>query len=426
MILLLQIALIPVAIFMMFSPIGRLFVVVGTAMVVFTPGFAPMAQKIAFITILLVSSAIATVRLRTLPIRPSGTVVAAAIAFIATLIIGAINGNIGDPQATLQNGLPYAITLLILPIAVDAGQGTSRRTVETGIVLVGVLATLSFTLYWLTRRAVSSLDVSHLLAASMLMPAFVFQWGLVTASEGSHAQSRRVVAITMGFFAPIALLVSGTRSSFVFAFGVLGFLIWGLTKRRIFRAATSVAVAFALALPAMLFLGSYLLTDTSFIFKRLSVLSTGVDGDQSWIERQIATQTTQALLDGNWLFGLGLSTPNPLINYDTPLSPVMRIGLVGVFFFVVYLVAVVIWSVRVAAPDPAGESASGIFIGWSMIVAGFWLLIPPVEDTLFPFAFGLAVLLAVNSRYCSDSSAGKLPEVSPIQSRGRKPTVSAR
>lgn len=390
----------------MMSPGGRFFLVTGAGLVVFTPGDAPIAQKVAFLVLLLSSGVISLLRLKNVEIKPSRPVLVTAAGLAASLLVAAVDSWAQDPVKTLQNALPFALALFLLPIALDTAQSTSRRTLELGILVVGLIATASFTIHWLNLRGISAFAIADLLASSFLMPAFIFQWGLVTASESAYSPGRRLFGVVISLGVPVALLTTGTRSTIVYAFGVIGFLIWGVTNRRVIRAAASVAIASAVALPLLAFVVSFAVRDSTFLTKRLEMtLQSGVGRDASWQQRQLATQTARSLLEGHWWYGRGLSAPNPLKAFDTPLLPFYRIGVFGTIFFVLFLVVTLRWAFKIASNDVTGNVARGTIVGWTFIVvAQAVLLTPPIDDTLFPFAFIFGVVLAVNSRYLSNAS----------------------
>jgi len=395
----------PMAAGMLFSPGGRLFLVTGAALVVFTPGQAELGTKVAFIALVFISSAVSTLRLRNTDVRISGGVRSAAACYAVALVIAAFVGWTDDIQGTLQNGLPYLLLLLVLPIAIDAGLGSSWRFLETGLIAVGLLATLSFAFFWLDRRGISAIGINQLLAYSLLMPALLFQWGLVTAGATSRGGAVRLLALAVSFFVPIAFLITGARTSLVFSAGLVSVTIMGLSKRRMLRTVTGVIAAIAVVIPLLALLAPILLNRPDFVTSRLAslekVFSYGAAADSSLQQRQLATQAVLGQLDGHWFFGSGLSTPNLLLNFDTPLSPVMRVGLIGACFLVLYVVMALRWAMNMAPRDAKGDYVRGIVIGWFLIVIAYGVLIPPVDDPLFAFAFAIGIALALNA-YSAD------------------------
>ncbi len=415
---LIALAVVPVALWMMFSAGGRLLLVMAAGLFVFTPGDAAFAPKLVFLALLFGSSAISLLRLRGAGIRPSAAVAASAACYLVTLLIAAIEGWSASPQATMQNGLPYVMVLLVPPIAIDAGMNSSRRLLESGMLAVGITGALSFTVHWLARRGVSSLDINGLFATSLLMPALVFQWGLMVTTDKSRALITRFSAAGLSLLIPFALLVTGTRSALILGVGFAVFLIWRLLRKRILVTIGAAVATVAIAVPLLGWLASKLLKQTDFLSRRLEALQNAVVygsyGDESLAGRNYSSDVVRSVVEGQWLFGLGLSTPDPIAAFDTPLSTVMRIGVAGNFFLLVYLTSALWWAMKSASSNPAGDSIRAMTIGWFLtVLAHGALLSPPTDDRLFAFAFANAIALALNTRY------GQHQDVNPPTARNR-------
>ena len=403
--------LLPFVISLLSSPGGRFLLVMLAGLVVFTPGQATLGPKTLFVTLLLSSAVVSVLRLRSAAVKPSSALLAATGLFGAMLIAIALAGWAVDPKLTLQNGLPYILLLLVLPIAIDAGQGESRRFLETCMLVVGLVSALSFTVHWLDRRGVSTLAYESLLATSFLFPALVFQWGLVMAGEKDRGWRVRAVATAVSVLIPFAFLVTGTRSSLVLGFGFAGFAIWKIMKGQFFSTLARGSIAVGIALPILGWVGSKLVSNPEFLERRFEALKLavtyGAAGDQSIEMRQAANQVVSIALDGNWFFGLGLSTPDLLDRaFDTPLVAIMRIGIVGALLLAVYLVVALRWAMTIAPQNATGDSIRAIIGGWFLVVLAVGLLLGgATDDRLFAFAFAAVIALAVNARSYSDQSA---------------------
>lgn len=396
----------PLALLFFFSPGGRLLLNLAAALVVFSPGYAPISVKLVFLGILGLTTAVSVIRLRHVDIQLGGGLKAAYFGYASALLLSVVVGSYGGVEATLQNILPYLLLLLILPIAIDAGAGSDWRLLESGLVITGLVSAVSFSVQWLSRRHISSLDADQLLAASMLMPAVVFQWGLVMSGEHSRAPWVRVVATFVSIAIPVAFLVTGTRTSVVFLLGLAFYFYWVAAnqKRRALRSGMIGLLGVACSLPALGWIASLVMQDPEFLSKRIAsiqgILSHGSASDASLRAREMATDTALAVLDGHWLFGLGMSTPKPywVYAFDTPLLTVMRLGVIGTLLLVIYVSMILRWVVRVSPEDATGTCIRGIAMGWAMIVVGFGIFISPVDDPLFVFALGGIVALAVCAR----------------------------
>ena len=400
---LLPLMLLPPAVAMLFSPGGRFFLVTAAGLVVFTPGHADLTTKVAFVALVLASTVTSLLRLRNEQIGADRSLVAAAAAYGASLMVAALVGWTDDIPATLQEGLPYLLPLLLLPVAIDAGRGTSRELLETGMLAVGLISALSFMVFWLDRRHISTLALNQVFAASFLMPALVFQWGIVTAVTASRTWVVRVPAMAAAVFIAVAFLITGTRTSIILVAGLLALVIWRSTKGRFLRVLMGLTAVGAIFLPLLNLFASVLLTRPDFVSSRiaslLKVLTYGSAADASWQARQLSTQAAQIALEGHWLFGTGLSTPDPLLlSFDTPLSTVMRLGLVGTASAIIFIVVALRYSIRGGNRSEQNKPAQGVIMGWLLIVVVLSTLLSPFDDSLFAFAFATAVALGINSQ----------------------------
>ena len=394
--------LLPAAAAMLFSPVSRLFLVTAAGLVVFTPGQADLTTKVAFVALVLASTTISLLRLRSAHLVADRAVITSAAAYGASLMVAALVGWTDDVPATLQNGLPYVLPLLLLPIAIDAGRGTRRQLIEAGMLAVGLLSAVSFMIFWLDRRHVSAVAINQVLGSSILMPALVFQWGIVTSLMASRTWTVRLTAMSSAVFIAAAFLLTGTRTSLVLAAGLFALVIGRSSVGKIFKTVLALSVAGAVAIPLLDSLASVFLTRPDFVSSRISslasVLQYGSAADASWQARQLSTQAAQIALEGHWLFGTGLSTPQPLINFDTPLSIVMRVGLLGSASAVAFIVTTLRYAMRGGTLSGSTNPVRAVLLGWFLIVAGLSAIIPPFDDPLFAFAFAIAVALGINAQ----------------------------
>ena len=429
----LLIALSPLALGMTFSAAGRFALAVIAALVVYTPGYAPDLAKFAFVGFVCLATVAALFRLQKLDLAlGSGLKVSAAL-YAGGLAFAGLTGWTDDLTSTLQQGLPYALLLLMLPVAIDAGLGTSPRVIEAGIVLAGLVSAASFTVFWLDNRNVSALSANALLAASVLMPALLFQWGLLTATDRLRSRAVRFIAVACSFSIPIAFFLTGTRTALVLGLGFAAFLIWSLSKRNIFGTVLVSGLSLILALPALAWLAAFFLSDATFIERRIGTLqqlfSAGANSDRSWQARQLAFDAARTVLQGHWITGLGLSAPKPLWleSFDTSLSIVMRLGVVGTLFLITYVVSTLRWAIRIAPTGEAGDSLRGIVIGWSLTFGGYAIVVSPVQDPLFAFTFSAIIALAVSTRQAvSQQSYSRTVVVDTPVSRGGRQVETCR
>lgn len=418
----LLIVLSPVALGMVFTAAGRFALVVIAALVVYTPGYAPDLAKFAFVGFVGIATVVSLLRLQKFDLALGSGLKLSAALYAAGLAFASLTGWTDDITATLQQGLPYALLLLMLPVAIDAGIGATPRVIEAGIVLIGVVSAASFTVFWLDNRNVSALSANAFLAASVLMPALLFQWGLLTATDRLRSKVVRLIGAACSFSIPIAFFLTGTRTALVLGLGFAGFLIWSLSKRKVFGTVLVSGLSVLLTLPVLAWLATLLLSDVTFIERRIGTLqqlfSAGANSDRSWQARQLAFDAARTVLEGHWITGLGLSAPKPLWleSFDTPLSIVMRLGVVGTIFLITYVVSTLRWAFRIAPLGEVGDSLRGVVAGWSLTVGGYALVVSPVQDPLFAFAFSAVIALAVSTKYSvsQESSAHTVVVNTPV------------
>ncbi|MEI6536340.1 MAG: hypothetical protein WCN98_13420, partial [Verrucomicrobiaceae bacterium] len=224
---------------------------------------------------------------------------------------------------------------------------------------------------------------------------------------------------------PFAFLVTGTRSALVLGVGFAGFLVWRLARGKILRTLSGGALAMVISLPILGWLASELLSSSVFLSRRIAALQAAITygslGDESLAIRQYSTAVVQSAIEGRWLFGLGLSTPDPLTAFDTPLASVLRIGVAGNFFLLVYFIVAVRWAMKTAPRNAAGDSVRAVIGGWFLVVLAYGVLLnPPTDDRLFAFALAIALALAVNARESSDHRGFSVDSAVVVAERAAK------
>ena len=172
--------------------------------------------KVAFLavtTVAISGSVHATWRM-----RRSSLVDAARPWLIASLVVSAIVG--GSLPVALANGTavnswlrdaaPYLLLAAAPWLAIDLGSSVSPRVATLAITIVGLLATLSFTITWLQRRGFVDLPVDRLVFPSFVLAMTLF--ALAVARSISGRSDRYAWAAVSGVVIAM-LLETGTRTT---------------------------------------------------------------------------------------------------------------------------------------------------------------------------------------------------------------------
>lgn len=261
--------------------------------------------------------------------------------------------------------LTYVMLVTLPVIGIAAALDTPPRRIKQILFVVGIIAPLAFLTDWLDRRGVSALPVGRVLYASIPLCALMFAFSLGKLSEWKHPWRW----ILWTGFAPLCVVLTGTRSGLALIGGILGAIALFEARKKV-RLHLGVAVIIAgtaawAAVQVIPLIGSRIVDDPTFYERRLRsldyFLSGRVAGDQSYLARQYQTNTVWEVFNRHMFFGEGIGVPHPTIGtFDTPVAPLAYFGMFGALMLSVYVVCWIITCVnlyRMTGPSAAMTTA---------------------------------------------------------------------
>ena len=392
---------------LVFKPWTRSIAVVGGGLVILGSSSDVGPAKIAYSAVLLVCTVVAVIRLSRDPPQ-WGVTFKPSIVLGVLLFTSMILGTIGSSGQTVVDIARQSLFYLIIPVApilgIDAGMNARSAVVHRWVCLAGTISAVGFATDWLSRRGVSTLPIQRFVVPSVMLPTLAFALSFIlfafTSGWGKLGWSIPVLVI------PSAMLVTGTRTNLVIFAAIIGLV--GATERfRLpFRSALLITVGCIASAAALVPLAaSWVISNPDFLRSRVAALQAVLAGagvtDASYTGRLSQYAFAELTIRQYPWFGLGPGYVPPT-SLDTPLSTVVRLGIVGSVCLLGFLISVVRITVqleRLSGPSPMLSAARGA-------VVVFVFLIPfgsPVED--HGFGFALILLFAGVSAHASRSSA---------------------
>lgn len=362
-------------------PLGRLVFVIGGGLAVLQ-GVA-VGPKLAYAAGVAVCLIIAGLRLPAAtehrpeirlffaPLLAASCVMAVVLALN---FVSASYAGIGT-VAWFRDALPYALLPLLPVVGLDAASASAPRNISRLVAIALALAPLAFMTDWLNRRGASNLGVGRIALASYVLCAAAMAFGLSQLAAGG--QRRRPLWLLFSLVPPVALLLTGTRSSLALTavlFGSFGSpRKYRLPVLRTAAVASFSAFALVLVIPIV---GDLITSDSRFYAERfagLAVLSErdALQNDLSFQDRSLAYGVALDLFREAPLRGVGLGYDQALggaVNgFDTPLAALAKMGCLGAIALICYAAAWIVILRRLAAlngPSPAMTAVRAFSFGF--------------------------------------------------------------
>jgi O-antigen ligase len=322
-------------------------------------------------------------------------------ALISISLLVALDHGVGRTD-WLRDIAPYAFFAVAPIFALDAQWAFSRTALVRVLVCAGVLATISFSTYWLEHRHIANLPFSSFALSSFLVPAALVAYAIGAAL---HSNRRRVLWLSLAALVFALLAVTGTRSTLIL---VLAPIVVAIGARRylsarFFRLAAATPLALLVIAAAAYSVVEVTDASTSRIGERITTLKeSGTAGDASYRDRQAQGQVALDVFSSSPVFGGG---PGTYFNWtvangekrsafiiDSPMAYPAKFGIVGLgaLAFLIVSYASFLRSIfRLNHPSPETLAlAAYVAIG---IAVSF--LTNPLEDK--GWTLGLVLLLAL-------------------------------
>jgi O-antigen ligase len=344
----------------------------------------------------------------------------AVAALIGISLFVALGHGVGRTD-WLRDIAPYALFAVAPIFALDAQWAFSRTALVRVLVCAGVLATMSFSTYWLEGRHIADLPFSSFTLSSFFVPAALVAYAMAAAL---HSNRGRVRWLSLAALAFALLVVTGTRSTLILVLAPIVVVIGArrYLSARFFRLVLVAPFALLVIAAATYFVVEVTDASTTVISERIETLKeTGTSSDGSYRDRQAQTDAAREVFYANPIFGAG---PGTYFNWivtngsersafilDSPMDFPAKFGIVGlaVLAFLVSNYASFLRSVfRLNHPRPE-TLALGAYA--AIGIAVFPFLGNPLQDK--GWTLGLLLLLALVFK----NTAAPSPE---IERRGLK------
>jgi hypothetical protein len=305
-------------------------------------------SKVAFllIAILLAGRALGRIlrRIQRNPVASDGyRAVLRGFALLITALIFAIlvgvsrNNTVANVIRDLST---YTLLAVSIPIGLDATGSASERTQGRIMWVVGLLASIGFTVNWLTRRGVGTFGLTNLVLATTTLLALIVSYSVV---RGLGDRIRRVSWLLLAAIGVSSVVLTGTRSGLILVVAALGTALAGKSARvRGGRVVLFLAVGTSIGAYLLPLVGNEISTDGFFVsrFAKLGDLfNGGLASDQSAIARSAAYGISNAAWRQHPWLGQGFGRPyaggtlNPqgtlVFGLDSPIIILAKFGLVG-------------------------------------------------------------------------------------------------
>lgn len=343
--------------FLTTMPLGRLVVVVGGAILVFQSSEGVSAPKLAYLGLLALCAAVSWVRVHALiradprfrSFRALPGLSLILVGYLATTLV--IAGRNGIAQTEWARDVIAYLLMAVAPlIALDAVLNASLRAIQFVVMTVGIAAALLFMVTWLGRRGFQVVDNESVALASMTLCVLPFCYALIkTLKPGRHRIGWMALAGTI----PAALLVTGTRTTFVLGTALVGMA--GSRKKMRVSPATVLVVALLGGAAVVYLIPALALAvtgDPQFFGERFGSLGSLLDGgtvyDESYRQRQLAYNFTRDVWHLHFWLGTGpgyyFNNVDPskpaTLSLDSPYLVLAKFGVLGASLMVGYVVAV--------------------------------------------------------------------------------------
>lgn len=329
---------------------------------------------------------------------------------LPVLAIGLVTGlaNHNGMSAIARDAISYAL-LAYVPLFVIDCAATGPRFANGLLISAGVVATIIFTLDWLSRRGYAATPKLGL--SSFVLVAILFAY----AFARSQLDSRWILVAGTTI---VSMLATGTRSSVLFLLAPLAMVLVPTVKpgRRLARATAAAVILLACVAGAV---KAGFISTTSF--DRLTGANGNLSLNYSVGAREGLQQTAIKLIDESPVFGNGLGTSFSFTNLysgeflrdlptsDTILTTAARFGWLGLVAFVWIVAALATAPWRRGFRDPAALTAIGLL----PVLAGYAVVASPLEDK--GLALGLMLLVGASiagSHESVDASAIRMNDES--------------
>ncbi|NIK69244.1 O-antigen ligase family protein [Paenibacillus sp. BK720] len=335
---------------------------------------------------------------------------------IVCIVLSILRG--ANELTVIRDAAPYLIFSITPLLAFDFSKHIKRSVVTKLFILVGIYATISCSYGWIVRRGITDADsgMTSIGFPSFMLSFAFFIYCCALALRGKH---KVFIWTILSAFTIAALLITGTRSTFLALIGPLVILLSGkgLSYFKRFQRGVYVSLIFILSF----FVGVSLLLSVTNIekekfYERISMIGSVFDkksrlNDYSYIERTNQTEATLLAFKESPIVGMGpgyifkVKKYNGVeynyVSLDSKYSIMAKYGMLGYLILVVWLWNIYVY-LRRSSEGRVYTLNSLTIIGYISIVILCMVISVPIEDKGYGIAFLLLFVLKINENRNSE------------------------
>lgn len=351
-------------------------------------------------------------------------VLLASVALLAVVAVSlpiALSHGVA-PSTWLRDAASFGLFGVVAFIGVDAHDQADRRWMLALALVVGALATVSYTFVWLDQRSLLAAPIQRLVLPSGALASMFF---VVTSSYSFRAARYRllwalIAGITLGLF-----LIIGTRGRLPFALLPVLLGLWSTRQLRANLPSWAVHIAAAAAVVIAVPLIQELATPsttppgqrpTEVLGRRIGSIDdlvTNPGGDASMRERVSQTIGAWQVFSNDLILGAGPGLEIPWTDYagrrqsgyalDSPVILLSKFGLVGLGAAGLWIMAFTRFARRVLVRI-RGTPESLVFVGEVIVLLYASIFSPPMQDKGTAFALMMVLALVMNRAYVAGTT----------------------
>lgn len=382
----------------------RLVVFISGAMLVMQSSDGISAGKFGYLALALICWFVSLIHIRKLkttawwPAAKSLIIGANILMVIIGLtVLGSLLYGTSASQVA-RDALTYVMIAIAPVIGLDAASTGSPKIASVLTVIFSGAASISFAVYWLSQRGVSTLPIDRVVMWSMMLAGL----GAITGIVRGLSPRLHLSWLLFGIFCLACILITGTRTGLILVVAVAG----AVGHRRHYRVPPVRLVAGVLSIAALMYVAlpwiSARVASASFFGARLATLSDALRGgfsnDPSGLIRDRAYAYALTIWRSHPLLGVGFGysfpNPNPAggtvdFQLDTPLLYLAKFGLLGTIGILIALTCFALTPRRMRRVLNLTSTEQTIYGAFAFL----WLLILPFGTPTEDKGFGLALCL---------------------------------
>jgi hypothetical protein len=311
----------------------------------------------------------------------------------------------------LRDATPYFLFSLSPIIALDVANGVKQKKFNLIFLITLIIGTLFFSIGWISRRGISSMEYGSLGLVSFLIPLAFFA---NCASKSIRGDKHIILWTIISGLVLASMFATGTRTSIVALVAPIVIAFIGRTKKllRMITFLIGIVIFGIMALFTIINLTGSDIDAISGRLGKLSVLSSrqSMESDLSYLDRNAQTQIAIFEFKKSPIIGMGVgvgfSEWGKGLNIDSPIAFLAKFGLLGVIMLL-STIATLIRFLWVLFKCNIRTVPVYSMIGFISISATLMILASPFEDKGFSIAYLLLLASVIKEIRKVNSGGGK-------------------